>query len=357
MLLPLINNKKVRYNMLVTMMEQNLSEQSNEVIIYFDIESLTKQFYTPGLKDVFNTFQGEEKYMLSSELINIFAHYRHFFWSRFKMYTQFYGFYSTKKSDYIRTVIPSFRQKLFEKWDNPDFNSIKSYRNRNLKLSRLVSPYLSNIHIINTGFLEPKAIIPYIMSKNENDPRITNLILTNNEYNMDSIVYDNTFVLTMRGEKSQLLTKENIIEEVFLKKTKTPTTTLPYNMFPMILALGGYTKYGIEKVKGFGKVKAIKHLEKLFSEEVLVAEKIYDMTSFEEILEDICPDGEKREHFMKNYRASLSSNLLNNMSPAEEDGIYKQIDNIENNRTLLDLNRKYYSKYPLQMLELREGEN
>jgi len=90
----IFNSKKVPYKVLIPLIKPyisrfNIKPMSN-VNIFIDVFNVMKQIYNPQTIESFNSLKNSERRLVASHLINMVSHYRHFFASRYQMYTTFY---------------------------------------------------------------------------------------------------------------------------------------------------------------------------------------------------------------------------------------------------------------------------
>ena len=78
----ILNSKKIKYVILEELVKK-LPQDTDELNIFINADSIFKSFYNPSIKEQLNAIKNENKYLLSSEFITIIAHYRHFFYSRY----------------------------------------------------------------------------------------------------------------------------------------------------------------------------------------------------------------------------------------------------------------------------------
>lgn len=350
----MLNSKKVKY-VIMEQLVKRLPTNTEEINVFINVDSLLRGFYNPKIYEAANSLSDEDKHLLSSELINIVAHYRHFFWSRYRIPSNFFLYYSDKEASYPTKLNPDYKHDFYSKrlYFKPEFNALNKMIYKNLELATILSEYLPNIYIINTGTLEPSVLPYHIINKNQKVQNLLNLVITNelSDYQLTNL--NNTFILDLKSDDSKIITREEIIPSL-LKRTKMSNTELDSNFFNAILAISGNKKQNILGIPGYGPAKTVKLIEKLIKDGSIsnneesgklniTADKYFNDSDLEEII-------------IKNYNAISLANLYKNISPKETYAIKSAIKNKSDNMSLMEINNQYYTRYPLMLIELMEGE-
>lgn len=354
MLEPFVNSKKIKYVVLDDILYPYLSGATKEVTMHINLESILKTFYRKDLIEAVRSLDQERHYMLSSELLNIVAHYRHYFWSRWQVPSTFFISYSDKKAVYNTKLNPDFKKSYYEKIVKPlpEYAIATSVVNENVELSKIIADYISNVFVVNTGTLETSTLFQYAID-NYNTEDNLNIVLTTNENDFQLVNNPETVILTMNGDNSKVIDQENIMYETFLKKSKSvDETDVPCTFYNLINAISGLNKMDVKGLKGYGKIKTIKLIEKHLSDIGLDIEA----ESAKPYLEHLSFNKTEQQIIERNYRTLSIKNNLSRITPSQEDNMKKQLNNFKDDESLEDLNAKYYPTYPLYLIELNEGE-
>lgn len=348
----IINAKKIKYAILKPLVEQNLPSDTKSLNVFISLECIMKQFYRPEVNERMNSLDMPEKYLLSSELINVVAHYRHFFWSRYGVPSTYFVYYSTSRAAYNTKRYPNYRGSFYDKrLDNStEYGTLNSMIKENLNLANILSEYLPNIYFINTKSLAPSALADFIIKNNQEDG-LTNIVLSNNAVDYQMVNNERTFAITLNSDNSKVIRKDNLMKLLLKGSKKKDETTLSSNFYVPSLSISGHKAYELEGVKGVGNLKAIGVLEKALEAGDIADTEYTDITSLAEEL--FTNDSER---IIKNFDVLSYHNLHARMSPKQMDNIRQQIENKSDNQSLMEINNTYYEKYPLQLIELCEGE-
>jgi hypothetical protein len=353
MLQAIINSKKIKYSVLNPLIQNNLPKETKEVNVFISLECILKQFYNPKVNEIMNSLEVPEKYLLSSELINVVAHYRHFFWSRFGLPSSYFVYYSTEKATYNMLEVDGYRDSFYEKRvDNTlEYGSLNKMIKENLKLSNLLSEYLPNIYFIDTKDMEPAALTDFII-KNNQDDGLTNIVLSNNQIDYQLVNNDKTFAITLQSDDSKVIRRENLMS-LFLKNSKKKSkTVLSPDFYVPVFAISGHKAFNIDGLKGMGKIKTINVLEKALADGDI---SNTNYKSLNLVSKKLFPSDDA-ETVISNFNVLKYENLCAHMTPKQLDNIRSQIENKSDNQSLMEINHQYYEKYPLQLIELMEGE-
>ena len=230
----LINSNYVRYNRLIQIVtEAFVGSTANEINIYIDLYSILKGLYSDRSNYVIEDYSS-----VTSSIINMCAHYREFFRSRYRVESKFFIVYS-KNCPYIN--------KQFY----PDYNKNNEYKmnsnkivddmiKNNLELLSTLCPYLPDIHFIE-GTFETGVIIYDLICREEVNNRNPHLIITKDVYNYQLVsMRDNIVILRPKksegNDVSYYINKHNLYVE-YLKSRKADYTNIPAILSPQLISL------------------------------------------------------------------------------------------------------------------------
>jgi hypothetical protein len=352
MLHAIINSKKTKYSILQPLVEKNLPKDTKELTVFISLECILKQFYNPRVNETINSLEIPEKHLLSSELINIVAHYRHFFWSRYGVPSTYFVYYSSERATYNILESEGYRKNFYEKRvDNTlEYGNLNKMVRKNLDLANLLSEYLPNIYFIDTKDFDPSALPHFILRNNQGDG-ITNIVLSNNVIDYQMVNNDRTFAITLQGDNSSVIRRENLME-LFLKDSKKKSSTvLSSHLYIPVYAISGHKTFNVDGIKGMGKLKTIALLEKALANGEI-------SNGIHKTMEPISRLFDKGDSKLinSNFNVLDYGNLCGHITPKQLDNIRMQIDNKSDNQSLMEINHQYYEKYPLMLIELMEGE-
>ena len=354
----ILNSKKIKYDILNILLQPVLDKKYDEIVCYINLNSILKNFYGMKPDEVADDLMNIAPNALSSEIINIAAHYRHFFYSRYGLSSTFFFYYSVEMCDYCCEINSSFKRSFYEK--RMGMHKINEYQiinekiDTNLNFMSIITEYLPNIYYINTHGFEPYAL-PYLIIKKmkSSSSKIANIILTNELIDFQLVNYSNTYVVNLLSDRSKLITKTNLMTTLMKKSTKRNLTVdIPSRRFFIpCLALAGYKKWDLTGVKGMAQVGSIRLISKLLKNGD-ISDRVYlSMDDFLPFIKE-----EFHDRVQNNFKVLSYKNIAKNITNKEFIIIKKQMVNRNDNMSLLEINNKYYESNPLMTIELMEGE-
>jgi hypothetical protein len=354
-----LNSKKIKYLILEPMISGYMLGV-NEVNCFISLNSLLKSFYGYNADIIAEDLSNISFNALSSEIINIAAHYRHYFWSRHHVPTTFYIYYSTEMSDYCLNINTSYKKKYYSKRNGTssikEYNTINTIIEKNYELINIISEYLPNIFFINTGTFESSATPQFLLDKNINKDMdgVLNLVLTADKIDFQLCTNHNTLVINVDSDLSKLITKDKLLETLFgSKKSPKKMEISPYFYVPM-LSIIGYKSYDIDGIRGYGPIATYKRIGNLIDNGSIENIEYKSMDKVSKLISPKFPlDADKINN---NFKILSYKNLSNNITKKEFINIKKQLVNKSDNMSLMSINDKYYRKNPLMLIELMEGE-
>jgi len=357
---PIMNLKKVKYKIFQEMINKTFQGDITEVNIFIDVHSVLSNFYQSTLQDSFKNISVNEKYKICAELINIAAHYRHFFWSRYGIRTYFYYYYSDKEAEFNTSLNDTYRRDFYNKILYEDVNSehyaLNGIIKKNIKLAKLIIDYIPNVYFFNTKSFN-YTVFPYFAisdmidySGNEN---YINLIMTNDTVQYQCCNLEKTYVMSMRSDNSKIIYEDELINSLLTKTKSKDKSSLDSSFYRIILAMSGYKKYNLEGKKGFGYSRSITALEKLIDSGKISNIPYSDIDIILDNIENLSDDD--KGFIRNNFKMFDYETIKNSMTEKEYYNIMKQVKDINNWQSVMEVNEVYFKNSPLMTQELIEG--
>lgn len=341
----LINSFNCRYVVLDKEMERQISD-GNAIDIHINLDSVFAYFYS-------NIFEGQVPDMsdklytsITPCVINIAAHYRHYFWSRFKVPSRIFFYYGNGNSIQSTLYVPEYNLLTINKKKNSNekYTHVNEFIKSNMELVKTLIPYIHDVYLVEIDDIDPILIPHHIMQTNLNPDKV-NLIISRDMNDLQLLpINQNTYLLYMAGMKTFMINKNEIID-CLLTRSKSkyrPSNILSPKLISLIYSQSGIKSRNLKGEKNNGVVKAIKKIEKSISDINI----INDYNSF--------PNGFSKE-VADNFRAVDVSYLYNTMSNAKKEEIDSLIFNIYNNESLMSLNEHSYKTNEINLIYLEEG--
>lgn len=343
---PIINFRKTKYDKLSELIA-NSSMSGSKLNMFINLDTVLDKFYAPDILSAFKSLKGKELIIITSELFNLVAHYRNFFWTRYKVKTTFYIYYLNRKVKLAGHK--HYMESKLERKDlnHIDFGAVNYVFEKNMDLISSISKYIKNCYFIPSNGLEP-SVIPYYIIKKYSKDEECNLIMTSDksEYNLTNL--NNTFILRATGKNSKILSKDDIYNYKFKNIKYKPNIKISTKLYPLILAMSGYKDRNINAVSGF--VQSCKIIESAINDYTISNSYVVDPTVLYEYLSD-----DKLETFVKNYQCLDTERHYRLMKKVDQLKIENNILDRYDNGAIVHLNSKYFETNNIQLIELCKG--
>jgi hypothetical protein len=365
----ILHAKKLNYQTLVPLIKPYVNPKyidmngTDTVNIFIDFWDIIKPLYNPQTIETLNTLKVDERFMVSSEIINIIAHYRHFFFSRMKMYTNIIFYYSDKKDNFRTSIFPQYKESFYDKRLNKKhqiFNILNGIIENNVNLIKLFCEYVPHVYFINTGTVEP-SLIPYLfisdnsrLNQNIVDKNNVNIIISNEKIHyQDLLLQDKVLQFELRGkEKSRFVTSEDIINILLEKSKKEYNFSILPDMYSLILGLTGYSNYSIPSIKKMGNIKALNFIQNCIDNGILRNTE-YNNLELLDVLEEIL--GSENLSKLKDNMLLLNNSMYK-FNDKDLINIEMQLIDRIDAKSVRYVNDKYFTKYPILLDYVFEGE-
>ena len=157
----ILNGKKLNYESLNKLMKpyikkKNIQKMTN-INIFIDFNNIVKQLYNPDILNYLNTLKNEDRFIISSGILNLISHYRHYFASRFCCYTTFYFMYNSKPDKNLIKINPDYKKEFYEKrlnMENQSFGVLNTTIKENIKIIKTFIKYIPHSYFIDSNNIE-----------------------------------------------------------------------------------------------------------------------------------------------------------------------------------------------------------
>lgn len=366
MIEPILNMYKIKYENLNKMIKFTSGKYLN---IFINLNSVLNSFYNsklvaPTLRDL----RGKETLIFSSEIINIIAHYRHYFWKYYRVPTTFYIYYNNgnvpiKNKKFNINYMA--HQSVQRSENNPEFGQINKLFNRNIKLIKMIIDYIYDAYFVESSNIDI-GILMYKIIKDNNDPERVNLILTRDKYDFQLLRSNNyidgiikTSLIYMVPKHIQWMDASDIIKKVSKIDSSTEYRPEIYDRYitylGLLYAIGGLSSRSLTGVKGIGEKKAFRLIHNYWKDKNFFSNNI---TSF--LIDDILSQNSMLNctDYITNQYKSIDIEFGINYLLSESDNFYLSEEIYKNrydNESIMELNNRYYTNNPINLLYLTEG--
>lgn len=349
---PMINSHKIKYSILKDLVREYIefNDESDEVAIYINLDSILKVFYRDDIISGMQNLKYLENVVLCSEIANIAAHYRKFFWTRYQKKTIIYFYYMNKKPKYNISIYEDYAKTMIERKSkkNPKYGRVNEVIKDNLRMFSILSVYLPKVYFITTNGLEP-ALVPYHFIKEH--PERTHLILTKDDYDFQLLGEEYTYILRLKYDDTRVLTRDNLFDYILRKNKYTPKNKIPATFYKIILPFIPCRSRDMKGVKGIGKVKILKEVDRLIEEKEIDPNLDINFKVFANLVRyDV--DIDKIKEIYKICNLKYQYKRLDELDLLH---INEQVIDKYENRTIMEINEKYFGVNPIMLIELMEG--
>lgn len=294
----ILHSSKINYEDLLNITNPYLLNNDKETInVFIDLyDFVFRPMYRPNLREEIATMKNSHKLTVVAEIINIIAHYRHFFLSRYNKYCTVILYYSDKKDTYLTKIDPNYKKSYYNKRllseNNSEFYMVNKLIEDCLTIIKAYLTYIPHAYLINTLNLDPLSFFNKLknditteeLNNNIDVNNDFNIILSNNYLSLLNII-DNNNTIVLRNkvkDKPYYVDNTNIWKEFEVENTNG----LPNNVLYLLCSMIGNSQYDIKNIDKIGKKKAFKILNKLFIEGNNLSNIINDYDKIKEIFKD-----------------------------------------------------------------------
>lgn len=341
----------IKYDVLKSLIDLEYSGKGyngiDSIVVFIDINSIIKSYFKT------TEYKFDNYYDITSGLINICAHYRQFFKSRYGLYCYIHLVYS----DITQSKIGSMFSDKYGSKLNLSNQVMLKMLNDNLELLDILVPYLPWIQYTKTLQFETGVMIFDIIKKEyDSGCRYPNIVVTKDRYNYQlcSKEYD-IKVLRPKKDKSNDLSysinASNVFNTVVFEYTKDPAMIKkicinPY-LLPVLFALSRLPDKGIPSYININKSCEI--IYNAINEKVLPDQMITDMQYIAEtVLRKYYP---KLDSYIvgERYKAVNLYHHYSIFMNTHEYNTYQGFINLIDDNTVKDINNKFFAKNPLDL--------
>ncbi len=347
------NMMKIRYaDYDKTIDELECVNPEDKINVFISFESILNNL--SAIKDIDKKLILERDFptILTSDILNIAAHYKRFFRQN-NLETRVFIFYSDLESTIynLEKYIDDYRSYYKLKYmNNPRYSYLgETLVERIIPDAQKIAEFINSVYFIKGTNIEG-SIIPLVIANM--DTSYKNFVITSDIYDAQYQLYDNFVCHCIKKSMSGAVITHNMkktFTDIF--KEKEPSDIPEYiiknkHFFFLLCSCGGSKPRCIEPIKGMG----IKSVIKLIINAVNIG-IITEDTDQIDILVNIFPK-ELRDQVKSNYMAFNISEQIKLLTKQDIYNIESQmIDRFDNN-SLLALNANIFFNHQLMLQEL-----
>jgi len=349
----IFNLFKIRFKLLDELLTKHCKEitPDSTINLFINFEPVLKKLVTANIEDYLKVKKDERSIELMSNILNLASHYRSFF-SKNKLYSKIYIYlsYPIVKNIYKNRMMNENYRKCYEDkyGNNPKTFTLFQTLSTIIPLLSVITEYIEGVYFIKSNSIE-NSLIPYIIAEKYKDNSV-NLILSNDKYDYQ-YASNSFYIMNPKKQDSYIIGKDNLIETIKYEDKIVNNINIDPNLYSFIKSILGDKYRNIEKIKNLGLSTIIKTLDKAIKQKI-----INNNTVSINILSNIIKE-EFRNHLLNNYYTTNLDIQFKSLTIKDMYSITEQIIDKFDNLSLKNLNDKYFTQYPIQLLELTSGIN
>lgn len=242
----LLFSKFVKYDILDQFIRMNSSAillTQRPVDIYIDVQSVYKRVLS-------EEFLANDVKVLSVNIINLAAHYRHYFKSRYGIDTRIYIINSTR--NIVRNI----------------FEQVNSTNKDMFTIVKKVVPYFPLVYYIEKQRYNASAIIMSMIQTESIPNQFASLVISNDIYSYQIPAYVPSAFLIRPSTNTKFITIHNVIDTMYPRKGSNVTSDLNPALLPVIMAYHKCPELGMEMLNNFKTTIQIIR-DKIFKNQIL----------------------------------------------------------------------------------------
>lgn len=344
----LLISNYVRYETLTNLINKEFYNSNyEEITLCIDAYSMIKSIY--GL----NPSQFIDRYSIASCIINACAHYRNFFWTRYKVTCKIFIVFSRMEESIreSRQFYPEYGN-IFTNENNHDMDLMIE---ENMYILKLLCPYIPDVQFVYSKY-EPMVVFGKIAvasgaNKNTRNPTI---IVSKDPMILQNVAND-PMVYMLRpvkqnGNDLSVLISNNTVMDYYLtlRKVKEYVPIHP-SYLSFIISATRFPERGLKSLHNISSI--IKYLYNAISQNYINQKGVYD-------IEGLCKDLEAFNKVkLKLFNIALRMNAIGYNNCMLRYMITPQIDNLDminliDPNSVKQINERYFSKVPLDLMSL-----
>ena len=339
---------KVKYEKLMELMRQdssiNISTNDN-VNIFINLESIFINMTNPKIKEYLTVNQKSTTIQFIACVINLAAHYRWFF-TKNKIKSKIYLYFPTLSNvEYKNHIFNKDYRKYYDYKFKEDVQNSLVYKilSSAIPMIKMILEYIEGVYIIDSYGIE-NSVTPYIISEDDDNNSI-NFIVSNSFYDFQYVNYDFKIIFPKRDD-SIIINRENVIDYIADFHNCNGTYKFSHNYIPFILSLVGNKNRNIYNIKGVQFKSAFKLIQTAFDQNMLGNRS----TNIHMLINIVKPAW--RELISLNYYCTDILHQYNQLNAKDIHDILSQITDKFDNTSLKKINDKYFTHYPIMLMEI-----
>lgn len=345
------NMMKIKYTELdEALTSNNFLTQTDRVNIFINLESVYKNISTIQDLEQKIFLQKDFKQIIISNILNLAAHYKHFFVSN-RMDVRVYLYQTDLKSDDFsqRRYNEDFRTYYLVKYNqNPKFTHFTDLlKDEILDELKLYCDFIPRVYFINSHNIEGSSV-PYVVAAD--DPKRKNIIIGNDIFESQySFINNFIYFYIQKGYGKSFIFKNrtDYLACMFKRSKEDIDKYYPFlkkfGMYVSLLSVIGNKVRSIDSVFGIGPNKMAGSIYELIQKNI-----INESTINPHMISDCLKyNNETRTQFINNYYCTSISCLEEDITDSGVISILSQRKDRLDMNSLMTLNNTTFRNHPL----------
>ena len=312
------------------------------------------------MQSVINTIKGVDpvngfidEFSISSYIINMCAHYRNFFRTRYRVETKIWIIYSDNSQGQISgpKICPGYHTSLYN-----ISQELKTVVHNNMCVLSLLCPYIPDVGLV-IDTVEPVVTIRnMILNECQNGNTSPNIIISRDALTMQLVSLTNNVVLfpmKHHGEDNSIfITPSNVIEFYIQRRNvKVECSGIPNIFLPLIFAATRFPERGLKSINNIPTVMLA--LRAALTTDIVTYNNMIT-AMLEGKLDVVCNTIYEKTKFDIKYSEVLQRLKLlhDGVYSAFQPTLYMPMVNLYDKKAVQDINNEYFSKVPLDLMSL-----
>ena len=347
------NIMKIKYQLYNSSFDDlGIMNPTDSVNVFINMESVLN--YLSNIRDLDKKIMTEDEFpaIITSDILNLAAHYKRFFRSN-NLETRVFLYMTDLTSNSFREqkINEDYRSYYLTKFNaNPRYQTLtEKLVNEILPEATTICEFIPNVYFIQTKNVDA-SVVPLVISKLY--PTSKNVIVTGDIFDTQYTFYPQFVVHYIRKSplySSTSWTLKGYLKEIFKKEPDQETEVnllSNLSMYLTMLSVVGDKIRSIDPIKRVGVISVIKYLRNGIEDKIIN----YDTESIE-LLKRCFPDDMQEELENNFYQFSIKDKEIN-LSESECFDIKNQIVDRFDNNSLLKLNATKFYHHQLMLTEL-----
>ena len=350
------NSRKIKFDVLHKLLITHMRrERVYKVNVFINLDDIFHKLHNPILDRRMSVSNSNTIVQLTSNIINLAAHYREYMMREGWNPKIFLYYTSSTKGPFRNTIYrESYRNHYIQ--INSETNQKSPHLNMALpgaiSLTKSIVQYIEGVYMIDSTFIEPSVLPMAISSMNFAD---YNFIITRDPYDYQYVAQDKWMIIyaDSEEERSTVITPSNIWRFVAEKeKMSVSEYSLDYqaSLYPFALCINGDSYRGIPRIRKCGWKSILKIIDDLSKEPVALTSVTLRERTVDKLrgdnkvsLEDINRNLSCTDIQLQFQRLNLSQNPVFNAD------LMMQMTDVPDNENLLTVDRIYFGNHHLNI--------